>query len=173
MTSLIDEFKGDGRVDATTGFAQLVPSVVVCQLMGLPVEDQQLFLQWNLDTLGGADFTSPAALKAYGEIEQYWKELVVGKQGNRTDDLVSQILRDVEEDKAELTDQEIWGFCSLLHDASQNTTMNMIANGVISLGRIPKRGTGWPTAPLWGTALEELLATSRPCRGSHARRRAT
>ncbi len=166
VTSLIDEFKGDGRVDATTGFAQLVPSVVVCQLMGLPVEDQQLFLKWNLDTLGGADFTSPAALQAYGQMEEYWKQLVVGKQGNWTDDLVSHIFRAVEEDKADLTDEEIWGFCSLLHDASQNTTLNMIANGVIVLGRHPEARHRLAEDPsLWGNALEELLRYVSPVQG--------
>ena len=166
VTSLIDEFKGDGRVDATTGFAQLVPSVVVCQLMGLPVEDQQLFLKWNLDTLGGADFTSPAALQAYGQMEQYWKQLVVGKQGNWTDDLVSHIFRAVEEDKADLTDEEIWGFCSLLHDASQNTTLNMIANGVIVLGRHPEARHRLAEDPsLWTNAIEELLRYVSPVQG--------
>ena len=79
--ALIDEFQGDGRFDATTDFAQLIPTVTCAQLMGLPVEDQQLFLKWNLDTLGGADFTSPAALQAYGEMEEYWKQLVVGGAG--------------------------------------------------------------------------------------------
>jgi cytochrome P450 len=166
VTSLIDEFKGDARVDATTGFAQLVPSVVVCQLMGLPVEDQQQFLKWNLDTLGGADFTSPAALQAYGQMEQYWKQLVVGKQGNWTDDLVSHIFRAVEEDKADLTDEEIWGFCSLLHDASQNTTLNMIANGVIVLGRHPDARHRLAEDPsLWTNAIEELLRYVSPVQG--------
>jgi cytochrome P450 len=166
VTALIDEFKDAGRVDATTGFAQLVPSVVVCQLMGLPVEDQQLFLKWNLDTLGGADFTSPAALQAYAQMEEYWKQLVVGRHGNWTDDLVSHIFRAVEEDKADLTDEEIWGFCSLLHDASQNTTLNMIANGVIVLGRHPDARRRLKEDPsLWGNALEELLRYVSPVQG--------
>lgn len=166
VVEIIDEFKAAGRADATTEFAQLIPAVVVCQLMGLPREDQQKFLQWNLDTIGGADFTSPAALQAYGEMEQYWKQLVVGRKGEWADDLVSHIYRAVEEDKADLTDEEIWGFCSLLHDASQNTTLNMIANGVIVLGRHPDARRRLAADPsLWPNALEELLRYVSPVQG--------
>jgi cytochrome P450 len=65
--SLIDGFKSKGVADATTDFAQLIPSTVVCELMGLPREEQMKFLNWNLATIGGADFTSPEALQAYDE----------------------------------------------------------------------------------------------------------
>jgi cytochrome P450 len=135
--SLIDGFKSKGVADATTEFAQLIPSTVVCELMGLPREEQMKFLNWNLATLGGADFTSPDALQAYGEMGAYWEGLVAERKENRTDDLISQIYYAKVEDDADLTDEEISGFCSLLHDASQNTTINMIANAVIVLARHP------------------------------------
>jgi cytochrome P450 len=78
--SLIDGFKSKGVADATTEFAQLIPSTVVCELMGLPREEQMKFLNWNLATLGGADFTSPEALQAYGEMGAYWQ-----RSGGRTE----------------------------------------------------------------------------------------
>ena len=72
----------------------------------------------------------------------------------------------VEEDKADLTDEEIWGFCSLLHDVSQNTTLNMIANGVIVLGRHPEARHRLAEDPsLWGNAVEELLRYVSPVQG--------
>jgi cytochrome P450 len=138
--------------------------------MGLPREDQLKFLQWNLDTLGGNDFTSPEALKAYGEMEEYWKQLVVGRHAQRADeradDLVSQILDAVAEERADLTDQEIWGFCSLLHDASQNTTINMIANAVIVLADHPDERRRLADDPsLWPQGIEELLRYVSPVQG--------
>jgi cytochrome P450 len=168
--SLIDEFVGKGEADAVSDFARLIPSTVVCTLMGLPREDQLKFLHWNLDTLGGNDFTSPEALKAYGEMEEYWKELVVGRHAQdpdaRADDLVSQILAAVAEERADLSDQEIWGFCSLLHDASQNTTINMIANAVLVLARHPEERRRLAAQPeLWPQALEELLRYVSPVQG--------
>ncbi len=163
---LIEAFKANGTADATTDFAQLIPSTVVCQLMGLPREDQAQFLKWNLDTLGGADFTSEAALRAYGEMEGYWKQLVLSRKDERTDDLVSQIFYAVVEDDADLTDEEIWGFCSLLHDASQNTTINMITNAIITLGRFPDQRRQLAEHPeLWPSAIEEIFRYESPVQG--------
>jgi cytochrome P450 len=163
---LIEQFSATGTADITTDFAQLIPSTVVCQLMGLPRDEHLKFLKWNLDTLGGADFTSEAALKAYGEMEAYWKELVLARRDERTEDLISQIFYAVVEDDADLTDQEIWGFCSLLHDASQNTTINMITNAAIALARHPDQRQKLIERPeLWPQATEELLRYVSPVQG--------
>jgi cytochrome P450 len=164
--SLIDAFKEKGSADAVTEFSQLIPSTVVCELMGLPREDQLKFLDWNLATIGGADFTSEAALTAYAEMEEYWKQLVTTRRADRTDDLVSQILLAVAEERADLTDAEVWGFCSLLHDASQNTTINMITNGIIALAAHPDQRRKLAENPqLWSTGIEELLRYVSPVQG--------
>lgn len=164
--SLIDTFAGAGEADAVAEFSRLIPSTVMCELMGLPEEDQRQFLKWNLDTLGGNDFTSPEALKAYGEMEEYWRQLVRHRHADQTGDLVSQILQAVAEERADLSDQEIWGFCSLLHDASQNTTINMITNAVLVLSRHPEERRRLAREPeLWPQAVEELLRYVSPVQG--------
>lgn len=165
-TNLINAFKEKGVADATTEFAQLIPSTVVCELMGLPRAEQRKFLNWNLATIGGADFTSPEALQAYGEMEVYWRELVADRKEQRGDDLISQIYYAKVEDDADLTDEEISGFCSLLHDASQNTTINMIANAVIVLGRHPDERRKLAAEPeRWPSAIDELLRYVSPVQG--------
>ena len=154
-----------GRLDATRDYAQLIPTLTMCSLLDLPVSDRELFLRWNLETMAGADFTSPEALSAYGEMDAYWKGIVAERRARKGSDLISQILH---HDRAglELADEEIAGFCSLLHDASQNTTMNMIANAVIALGRNPdqrRKLTDDPT--LWPAAIEELMRFVSPVQG--------
>ena len=164
--SLIDAFKKRGRADAVTEFSQLIPSTVVCELMGLPRQDQLKFLAWNLATIGGADFTSEEALTAYSEMEQYWRQLVATRQRDASDDLVSQILLAVSEERADLSDGEVWGFCSLLHDASQNTTINMITNGIIALARHQDQRRKLAENPqLWSTGIDELLRYVSPVQG--------
>jgi cytochrome P450 len=70
------------------------------------------------------------------------------------------------EDDADLTDEEISGFCSLLHDASQNTTINMIANAVIVLARHPDERRRLAAEPQrWPAAIEELLRFVSPVQG--------
>jgi cytochrome P450 len=154
-----------GRFDAATDYAQRIPTLTMCELMDLPSEDRERFLRWNLDTLAGADFTSEAALRAYAEMDAYWRGLVVERRKRAGSDLISQILHN-QVDGEELSDAEIGGFCSLLHDASQNTTMNMIANSIVSLGRFPDQRRKLRDEPArWPRALEELLRYEAPVQG--------
>jgi cytochrome P450 len=154
-----------GRFDAATEFAQLVPTLTMCELMDLPTSDRERFLDWNLKTLAGADFTSAAALGAYAEMEAYWRDLVAGRREREGPDLISQILHRQTEGK-ELSDAEVAGFCSLLHDAAQNTTMNTISHAVIALARFPDQRAALVRDPgRWQGALEELLRFVSPVQG--------
>ena len=141
------------------------------------VSEREQFLAWNLARWPAADFTSPAALRAYAEMGRYWTELVAERRVHRSDDLISQILHNQLEGE-ELSDEEIGGFCSLLHDASQNTTMNMIANAIITLAALPRRSAAsssrepgrWPQRARGAAALR--LAGAGPRALDDPRRRA-
>ena len=162
---IVDGFQAQGRFDAAADYAQRIPTLTMCELMDLPLQDREKFLKWNLDTLAGADFTSPAALRAYAEMDEYWRGVVVERRKRKTDDLISQILHNQVEGE-DLSDAEIGGFCSLLHDASQNTTMNMISNAVISLAKFPQQRRKLREDPdRWPRFLEELLRYESPVQG--------
>jgi cytochrome P450 len=163
--SLVDEFETTGSFDAALDYAQRIPTITMCALMDLPTSSREQFLKWNLDTLAGGDFTSPAALAAYGEMGAYWEGLVAERRAQPGPDLISQILH-TEVKGEDLDDAEVAGFCSLLHDAAQNTTMNMIAHGVLALARFPDQRRRLATDPeLWGNGLEELLRFVSPVQG--------
>ena len=165
VRELLDEVKGKGRFDASHDFSQLIPTLTMCELMDLPTEARQKFLKWNLDTLAGSDFTDEVALRAYREMGEYWQEIVVERRKHAGGDLISQILH-TEVQGDDISDEEVAGFCSLLHDASQNTTMNMIANGIISLARYPDERRKLVESPeRWPLALEELLRFVSPVQG--------
>jgi cytochrome P450 len=142
----------------------MVPTITMCALLDLPVADRPLFLQWNLDSHGD-DFTSEAALRAYAEMDAYWGELVTARRERPGTDLISQIVTTEVEGEG-LTDAEISGFCSLLHHASQNTTMNMITNCAIVLARHPDHRRRLDAEPdLWPRAVEELMRYVSPVQG--------
>ncbi|MCW2547496.1 MAG: cytochrome [Mycobacterium sp.] len=154
-----------GSFDAQRDYGHLIPTITMCVLMDLPPQDREQFLKWNLDTLAGADFTSPAALAAYGEMGAYWVELVAQRRGGSGTDLITQIVN-TQLPGEDLSDEEIAGFCSLLHDAAQNTTMNMITHGVLTLGRHPEARRQLEADPgLWDQAIEELLRFVSPVQG--------
>lgn len=159
---LVDAHLASGSMDATTDLAHMIPTMTMCSLMDLPVEHQAQFLKWNLDTMAGADFTSEAALKSYGEMGDYWESIVADRAGSGGTDLISQILNSPED----LEIEEIAGFCSLLHDAAQNTTMNMITNSALALGRHPEQRQKLKDDPsLWNGAIEELMRFVSPVQG--------
>jgi cytochrome P450 len=154
-----------GGFDAATQYAQAIPTLTMCELMDLPGSERERFLTWNLDTLAGADFTSAAALRAYAEMDAYWKGVVAERRRARGGDLISQLLHQPVAG-APLSDAEIGGFCSLLHDAAQNTTMNTISNAIISLARFPDQRRKLVREPVrWPSALEELLRYESPVQG--------
>lgn len=162
---LLAELRGAGGFDVSTQFSQLVPTITMCTLMDLPRADRAKFLKWNLDTLAGADFTSPDALAAYGEMGEYWTGLVAQRRDAPGNDLISQIIH-TEVDGDALSDEEIGGFCSLLHDAAQNTTMNMLTHSTLTLGRHPDaRRRLTADASLWPRAVDELMRHVSPVQG--------
>jgi cytochrome P450 len=65
-----------------------------------------------------------------------------------------------------ISDAEVSAFCGLLHDASQNTTMNMITLAVASLARFDDQRRRLAADPeLWPRAIEELLRFVSPVQG--------
>ena len=163
---LISQFAADGRVDVTTQYAQVIPSTVVGELMGLNRADRERFLAWNLATVGSQDFVGPEALQAYGEMDAYWRETIASRRGERTDDVVSEIFHAQLQGGEQLTDEEIYGFCSLILPASQHTTINMMSNAVITLGRNPDQRELLRDNPeLWPDAMEELIRFESPVQG--------
>ncbi|MEE2663952.1 MAG: cytochrome P450 [Myxococcota bacterium] len=162
---LIAAVRERDHFDVATEYAQQIPTLTMCELMDLPTSDRAQFLKWNLDTLADGDFTGPIALQAYAEMDAYWKGLVAERRGRRGPDLISQILHHPTESR-ELSDAEIAGFCSLLLDASQNTTMNTITHGILSLARFPDERSKLEREPeRWTNALEELLRFVSPVQG--------
>ncbi|MEZ4217345.1 MAG: cytochrome P450 [Myxococcota bacterium] len=154
-----------GAFDAATDYAHQIPTLTMCELMDLPTADRAQFLAWNMATLAGSDFTSEAALGAYAEMAAYWEGLVAERRERPGPDLISQILHNQTKGQ-ELSDEEVAGFCSLLHDASQNTTMNMIANSIVELARHPDERRKVAREPArWPRAIEELLRFVSPVQG--------
>jgi cytochrome P450 len=161
---LLDQVQSRGQMDLIADFAFPLPITVICELLGVPVEDRQKFRVWSnalLDRSGLliANAEPPAEL---GEFARYLQALVVEKRERPDGRLVSQLV-DVEEAGDRLAENELISMIWLLLIAGHETTVNLIGNGVLALLEHPEQWRKLQADPsLVGAAVEELLRYTSP-----------
>ncbi|WP_433365073.1 cytochrome P450 [Streptosporangium sp. CA-115845] len=143
--------KAGPQVDLVTAFAKPIPSVIICELLGVPYEDRGSF-QENIDKFLGGEVGDEELIAAYTATQQYLAELVAAKRANPTDDVLSDLL------DSDLTDEELQGMALILLSAGFDTTANMLALGTFALLRNPDQLAALRAEPtLTDQAVEELL----------------
>jgi cytochrome P450 len=138
-------------VDLVAAFAQPVPALMICELLGVPYADHEFFQRQAL-ILTGTSTTGEEQGAAINALFEYLHELVAAKRAEPTDDLLSDLTT------GDLTDVELSGLGSVLLGAGLDTTANMLALGTYALLRNPAQLDGLRGDP-GGTeaAVEELL----------------
>ncbi|MEU7028139.1 cytochrome P450 [Streptomyces sp. SBR177] len=153
---LVDAMEEAGPPAELVGaFALPVPSIVICDLLGVPYEDHDFFEEQSRRLLRGP--TSADTEDALARLEDYLGELVDGKVRKPgegvLDDLVARQLQDGAPDRAELIQ-----LATILLVAGHETTANMISLGTFTLLRHPERLAELRADPaLLPGAVEELL----------------
>ncbi|MBB2771916.1 UNVERIFIED_ORG: cytochrome P450 [Mycolicibacterium obuense] len=157
--------------DAYADFVQAVagpfPLQIICDMMGIPEEDEEKVFHWTSIILGGADEevapdheTIVGAVLGLGE---YGLALAEDRRAHPTDDLTTNLVR-AEVDGERLTSAEIGSFFILLSAAGNETTRNAISHGLVALSRYPEQRQRWwddfdTVAP---TAVEEIVRWASP-----------
>ncbi|MFE5299630.1 cytochrome P450 [Streptomyces sp. NPDC056632] len=136
-------------------FALPVPSIVICDLLGVPYEDHDFFEEQSRRLLRGP--TAEDTEDALAQLEGYLGDLVDLKRRKPgegvLDDLVARGLEDGGPDREELVQ-----LASILLVAGHETTANMISLSTYTLLRHPDRLAELRADPaLVPTAVEELL----------------
>ncbi|HZX04581.1 cytochrome P450 [Kribbella sp.] len=131
VDGLIDDLlAGPKPVDLVEAFALPVPSLVICQLLGVPYADHDFFQQ-NSKNLIRMSATPQERAAAHGNLATYLDNLVGEKLENPGDDLLSGLTDRIR--SGELTRQDAAGIGVLLLLAGHETTANMIALGTLAL----------------------------------------
>ncbi|GFE15048.1 cytochrome P450 [Streptomyces glebosus] len=142
----------EGPVDLVQAFALPVPSLVICELLGVPYADREQF-QETAGRLLRLDASPEEVLQTQREMDQHIHQLAVAKRAHPTDDILSGLVQ-----SEQLTDEEIAGVGALLLLAGHETTANMIALGTMCLLRNPGQLAALRADPaLMDGAIEELL----------------
>jgi cytochrome P450 len=108
--------------DLVTAYALPIPSMVICELLGVPYEDHEFFQDRSIQIIrAGGDVA-----RATGDLAAYLGELVRHKRAEPGDDLISGLT-------GELTDEELANAAMILLVAGHETTANMLALGTFAL----------------------------------------
>lgn len=146
--------KSGAPIDLVANFALPVPSLVICELLGVPYADRAEFQR---RTARQIDLSTPIAdrIDLQREARDYMMALVRGARSNPGEDLLGMLIR---EHGAELTDEELTGIAGLLLLAGHETTANMLGLGTLALLRHPEQAAAVRDNPAAvGPAIEELM----------------
>ncbi|MGW5385588.1 cytochrome P450 [Nocardia sp. NPDC003963] len=139
-------------VDLVRAFALPVPSLVICELLGVPYADRETF-QVNSAKFLLRDQPLEEKMGAYGAMMGYLAELVAAKRGEPGEDILSDLARD-----EDLSIEELTGISFLLLLAGHETTANMLALGTFALLENPGQLAELRADPdLVPDAVEELM----------------
>jgi cytochrome P450 len=156
---LIDRLlAGPQPADLVTEFALPLPSIVICELLGVPYEDRDFF-QEVATTLLARTSTPEEAVGVTARMLEYLLELVARKEAEPDDTLLGRLAAEQLPGGA-MTREEVAAMGELLLQAGHETTANQIALSVIALLEHPDqlaelRSTSDPA--FVANAIEELL----------------
>jgi cytochrome P450 len=142
----------DTPVDLVKSFALPVPSLVICEMLGVPYADRDTF-QANSAQFLVKDQTLEEKMAAWNALTTYLAQLIVGKRAEPGEDLLSDLARD-----SDLSVEELIGIAFLLLLAGHETTANMLALGTFALLEHPEQLAELRANPeLMPEAVEELM----------------
>jgi hypothetical protein len=149
---------GPKPVDLVSAFALPVPSLVICELLGVPYTDHGFFQSCSQKFIS-RETPAAEALAASDELRSYLLDLVAAKQKAPTDDLIGRLVAE-KLTAGQLTGEQIADMSLLMLVAGHETTANMIGLGTLTLLEHPEllaelRHTEDPK--LIANAVEELL----------------
>ena len=143
VDGLLDKVDDAREFEVIRDLAYPLPVAVICRLLGVPVEDEAKF-SWASSLLAqGLDpfiaFTGQPQgfeerLEAALWLRGYLRDLLQQRRAHLAEDLMSGLIA-VEEAGDQLTEDEIVATCNLLLIAGHETTVNLIANGVLAMLR--------------------------------------
>lgn len=134
---LIDEMeKADGPVDIVDALFLPLPSLVICELLGVPYDRHDFFQDRTRAVLKRGN-TPEQVGAAIGEVMGYLAELVGVKQENPGDDLVSLLTKHL--DSGDLSVTDVAGMSTFLLMAGHETTGNMLGLGLYALLEHPEQ----------------------------------
>ena len=149
------------EVDLLASFAFPLPITVICELLGVPAADRDDFRTWSATIV--SDTSAPEVFQAHATaMLRYFTALLAAKRDEPRDDVLSALIAARDEGDS-LSENELLSMAFLLLVAGHETTVNLIASGLLALLLNPAELARLRADPaLIGGAVEELLRYVNP-----------
>jgi cytochrome P450 len=161
-TELLDAIDPTQAVEAVDAVSSLLPLFVIAELLGVPRSDFDQFRRWSDAAIAAGSEPTDEAYALAAELFMYLADAVSARRDDPGDDLISVVLAG-RVDGESLTDNEINMFCFTLLVAGNETTRNLISNGLVALAEHPDQRALLAADPSRITlGVEELLRWEPP-----------
>src|SRR3984893_5857184 len=168
MDDLLDRVASNGRMDLIADFASAAPAIGTPGVLGVPVADDHQLKEWSADfaeMLGNFQHNPdrfPRILRSVESMCAYFRSAMQEQRLNPRDGLVSAMMA-ADVDGAKLTEEEIIANLIVTMVGGQETTTNLIGNGMLTLLRNPAVLERLRAdSSLMPSAVEELLRYESP-----------
>jgi methyl-branched lipid omega-hydroxylase len=157
----------DGKGEVVAELAGPLPLQVICDMMGIPEEDNDTVFHWTNVILGFGDPDLVTEREEFVKVPMdfgaYAMALADDRRTNPRDDLTTSLVQ-AEVDGEKLTSSEIASFFMLLAIAGNETTRNAISHGVLALTRYPDEREKWWSNfdEVCHSAVEEIVRWASP-----------
>ncbi|RKT05081.1 cytochrome P450 [Streptomyces sp. 3211.6] len=164
---LIDGFEQKGEADLIHEFAFPLPIYAICEMLGVPREDQDDFRDWAGMMIRHGGGPRGGVARSVKRMRTYLGELIHRKRDDLGNDLISDLIR-ASDHGDHLTEAEATAMAFILLFAGFETTVNLIGNGVHSLFMNPGQrallqdSLAAGETALLETGIEELLRYDGP-----------
>ena len=170
VNGLLDRVEGARVMDVIEDLAYPLPVRVICEMLGVPTSDQEVFKEWSTDIARSLDAgilpadsdVVPKGRDARLALADYFRALITKRRKDPKPDLLSGLIA-AEEEGNKLSEAELVSTCMLLLIAGHETTVNLIGNGLLALLQHPDQFQMLRDNPaLIQTGIEELLRFDGP-----------
>jgi pimeloyl-[acyl-carrier protein] synthase len=165
---LLDHVRTRGTMDVIADFAAPMPAIVTAEMLGVPADDHGRLKKWSADfaeMLGNFQHNPdriPRVLESTNRLVSYFQNAIAQMRSEPREGLIhSFMMAEVNGDR--LSEEEIVANCIVTMVGGQETTTNLIGNGLLTLLRKPEQLARLRDEPaLLPSGVEELLRYESP-----------
>ncbi|WP_336487932.1 cytochrome P450 [Methylobacterium nigriterrae] len=170
VADLLNRKCGAREIDIVDDLAYPLPVTVICELFGVPTEDEPKFHGWatQLATALEPDSLDDAEIRAknsrcFDEISAYMADLIAEKRRHPADDMLSGLANEAPSGIGRMGDYDLIATSILMLVAGHETTVNLITNSMLALLRRPDALERLRAEPGWAPrVLEEVQRFDPP-----------